>query len=85
MGAVPKYLTCAFVIEEGFEIKKLEEIAEAMEKTALEVMVFLMVSFDRPICLPRLTARSKKNTDCAMTNAMTPTAIKNMKESDLKS
>ena len=39
MGAVPKYLTCAFVIEEGFEMKKLEEIAEAMERTAQEAGV----------------------------------------------
>ena len=36
MGAVPKYLTCGFVIEEGFSMKKLEEIAAAMEKTAAE-------------------------------------------------
>ena len=33
MGAKPLYLTCAFVIEEGFPMEKLEEIAEAMEKT----------------------------------------------------
>ncbi len=39
MGAIPKYLTCAFVIEEGFELDKLEEIAEAMEKTANEAGV----------------------------------------------
>ncbi len=32
MGAKPLYLTCAFVIEEGFPMEKLEEIAEAMEK-----------------------------------------------------
>jgi len=36
MGAVPLYLSCAFVIEEGFPIKKLDEIAAAMEKTAKE-------------------------------------------------
>ena len=35
MGAKPLYLTCAFVIEEGFPMEKLEEIAEAMEKTAI--------------------------------------------------
>ena len=34
MGAKPLYLTCAFVIEEGFPMEKLEEIAAAMEKTA---------------------------------------------------
>ena len=39
MGAVPKYLTCGFVIEEGFSMKKLEEIAAAMEKTAAEAGV----------------------------------------------
>lgn len=32
MGAKPMYLTCAFVIEEGFPMEKLEEIAAAMEK-----------------------------------------------------
>lgn len=36
MGAVPLYLSCAFVIEEGFPLAKLDEIAAAMEKTAKE-------------------------------------------------
>ena len=39
MGAQPLYLTCAFVIEEGFPMDKLEEIAASMEKTAGEVGV----------------------------------------------
>ena len=39
MGAQPKYLSCAFVIEEGFPMAKLEEIAEAMAKTAAEAGV----------------------------------------------
>ena len=39
MGAKPLYLTCAFVIEEGFPLDKLEEIAAAMEKTAAEAGV----------------------------------------------
>lgn len=39
MGAKPKYLSCAFVIEEGFSMEKLEEIAAAMEKTAKEAGV----------------------------------------------
>ena len=39
MGAEPLYLTCAFVIEEGFPMDKLEEIAAAMEKTANEAGV----------------------------------------------
>ena len=39
MGAKPMYLTCAFVIEEGFPMEKLEEIATAMEKTAKEAGV----------------------------------------------
>ncbi len=39
MGAEPLYLSCAFVIEEGFSMEKLEEIASAMEKTAKEAGV----------------------------------------------
>lgn len=39
MGAKPLYLSCAFVIEEGFPVEKLEEIASAMEKTAKEAGV----------------------------------------------
>ncbi len=39
MGAKPLYLTCAFVIEEGFSMEKLEEIATSMEKTAAEAGV----------------------------------------------
>ena len=36
MGARPLYLSCAFVIEEGFPMDRLEEIAAAMEQTAKE-------------------------------------------------
>lgn len=39
MGAKPLYLSCAFVIEEGFPMNKLEEVAAAMEKTAKEAGV----------------------------------------------
>lgn len=39
MGAKPLYMTCAFVIEEGFPLDKLEEIAAAMKKTADEAGV----------------------------------------------
>lgn len=39
MGARPLYLSCAFVIEEGFPMDKLEEIATSMEKTAKEAGV----------------------------------------------
>ncbi|MBR1423499.1 MAG: hydrogenase expression/formation protein HypE [Ruminococcus sp.] len=39
MGAKPMYLTCGFVIEEGFDLDDLEEIAVAMEKTAAEAGV----------------------------------------------
>ena len=42
MGAKPLYLTCAFVIEEGFPMEKLEEIAAAMEKTAKEAGVHIV-------------------------------------------
>ncbi|MCD8133271.1 MAG: hydrogenase expression/formation protein HypE [Clostridiales bacterium] len=39
MGARPRYLTCSFIIEEGFPLDKLEEIAASMEKTAAEAGV----------------------------------------------
>lgn len=39
MGAEPLYLTCAFVIEEGFPMDKLSEIAAAMADTAKEAGV----------------------------------------------
>ncbi|CDZ24574.1 Hydrogenase expression/formation protein HypE [[Clostridium] cellulosi] len=39
MGAKPLYLSCAFVIEEGFSIANLEKIAAAMEETAKEAGV----------------------------------------------
>lgn len=39
MGAKPLYLSCAFVIEEGFPMDKLEQIAVSMEKTAAEAGV----------------------------------------------
>ena len=42
MGAKPLYLTCAFVIEEGFPLEQLEEIAAAMEKTAKEAGVVIV-------------------------------------------
>jgi len=42
MGAQPLYLSCAFVIEEGFPMKQLDRIAEAMEKTAKEAGVELV-------------------------------------------
>ncbi len=39
MGARPLYLTCSFIIEEGFPTDELEEIAAAMERTAAEAGV----------------------------------------------
>ena len=39
MGAKPLYISCAFVIEEGYPVDKLEEIVAAMAKTAKEVGV----------------------------------------------
>ncbi len=39
MGAKPRYLSCAFVIEEGFPISDLKEIAVSMAKTAAEAGV----------------------------------------------
>lgn len=42
MGARPLYMTCAFVIEEGFSMNDLEKIVSSMEKTAAEVGVNLV-------------------------------------------
>ena len=39
MGAKPMYLSCAFVIEEGFPMSKLEEYARSMAQTAAEAGV----------------------------------------------
>jgi len=39
MGAVPKYITCGFIMEEGLEVEKLEKIVESMAKTAREAGV----------------------------------------------
>ena len=39
MGARPLYMTCAFVIEEGFPMETLERIAASMESTAREAGV----------------------------------------------
>ena len=39
MGATPLYLTCSFVIEEGYPLERLDQIAAAMERTAAEAGV----------------------------------------------
>lgn len=39
MGARPIYMTCSFVIEEGFSIQQLEDIVASMAKTANEAGV----------------------------------------------
>lgn len=38
-GAVPQYLTCGFILEEGVESETLEKIVESMAKTAEEAHV----------------------------------------------
>lgn len=42
MGARPLYLTCSFVIEEGYSMDALERIADAMAATAAEAGVTLV-------------------------------------------
>ncbi len=42
MGARPLYLTCGFVIEEGYPLDQLREIARSMATTASEVGVALV-------------------------------------------
>ena len=39
MGARPRYLSCAFVIEEGYPLDQLEQIAQAMADTARQAGV----------------------------------------------
>ena len=51
MGAKPKFLTCSVMIEEGFDIEKLERIVESMRKE-LEVNEALIVSGDTKV-VPR--------------------------------
>ncbi len=42
MGARPLYLTCSFVIEEGFPVDKVDLLARSMAETAAEVGVVLV-------------------------------------------
>ncbi|MQM72559.1 MAG: hydrogenase expression/formation protein HypE [Eubacteriaceae bacterium] len=42
MGAKPLYLTCSFIIEEGLETAKLDQIAQSMAQTAEKVGVALV-------------------------------------------
>ena len=51
MGAKPKYLTCAVIIEEGFEQRTLERIVKSMKKE-LEVNGAIVVSGDTKV-VPR--------------------------------
>lgn len=39
MGAEPKYLTCGFILEEGLDVRELEEIVKSMAETAAEAGV----------------------------------------------
>lgn len=49
MGAKPKWLTCAFVLEEGFPLQELEAIAASMETTAKLAGVNI-VAGDTKVC-----------------------------------
>ena len=42
MGAVPKYLTCGFILEEGLDIELLDRIVESMAKQAEEAGVIIV-------------------------------------------
>ena len=56
MGAKPLYLSCAFVIEEGFPLAKVEEYAAAMAKTAAEAGVRITCSSRRRVSVKSSTA-----------------------------
>ncbi len=51
MGAKPKYLTCSFIIEEGFSTRELEKIVRSMRKE-LEINGASIVSGDTKV-VPR--------------------------------
>lgn len=42
MGAIPRYLTAGFIIEEGAEIETVEKIAKSMKKAADEAKVLIV-------------------------------------------
>ena len=42
MGAIPKYLTCGFVLQEGLEVSLLEEIVKSMAETAKAAGVMIV-------------------------------------------
>lgn len=48
MGAKPKYLTCSVILEEGFEIKTLEQIVKSMQEE-LEINGAIVVSGDTKV------------------------------------
>jgi len=48
MGAKPKYLTIGVIIEEGFEIRKLEKIVQSMKKE-LEINEAVIISGDTKV------------------------------------
>jgi hydrogenase expression/formation protein HypE len=48
MGAMPKYLTCSVIIEEGFEVESLERIVESMRRE-LEINGAVVVSGDTKV------------------------------------
>ena len=48
MGAKPKYLTCSFIIEEGFSYRDLQKIVKSMQKE-LQINEALIVSGDTKV------------------------------------
>ncbi len=42
MGAIPKYITCGFILETGLEVEKLNRIVESMAKAAREAGVIVI-------------------------------------------
>lgn len=42
LGAVPKYLTASFILEEGLSISELDQVVQSMAKAALEADVLIV-------------------------------------------
>lgn len=56
-GAVPRYISCGWIIEEGFAVEELESIAESMALAAQEAGVFIVTGDTKVVprgCADRL-------------------------------
>jgi hydrogenase expression/formation protein HypE len=60
MGAVPKYLTCGFIIDEGLALATLDRIAESMARAAAQAGV-MIVAGDTKVVERRAAGAQSQN------------------------